>query len=462
MRSVKYCIRSLAALSLSAAFLLTSCGTGSKDEEKDVSNISYTDIVVGTDFTDLNAKLTVVTNRTDLIQDTPDGKEFPDYIADFNVLYPGISVTVEGIADYDTDMTARLSSGSWGDICCIPSAVSSMEYANYFEPIASYDALKGQYEFIDQLMYDGAVYGIPTSGNAQGIVYNKRIWEEAGVTELPKTPDEFLTDLQLIRDNTNAIPLYTNYEAIWPLGTWDTYIFSCATGNEKFRHYVLPHEASPFSKKADGTGPYAVYNILYQAVKNRLVEDDPTTTSWELSKGALNRGEIATMVLGSWAVSQIQSADMHPEDVGYMPFPISVDGVQYSVATGDYGYGINCKISDEKKAAAMIFVKYMIENSGYAYDQGSIPVPVGGEYPEILSAFQNTQLLKDVPPGEEGDLYTLVNYSTDILLESDSTHVIRIIDAALNGNEDFDDIMDDWNKQWNQAQEENNVAISGS
>ncbi len=450
----------LFTLAMSVPFTSCGKGVGIESSSKDPSSVKYMDIEVGKDFTDLNAKLTVVTNRTDLIQDTPDGKEFPDYIAEFNKMYPDISVTFEGITDYDTDMTSRLPSTSWGDICCIPSALSNVDLEKYFVPLASYEELKETYEFVDQCMYDGTVYGIPTSGNAIGVVYNKRIWEEAGVTELPETPDEFIADLHLIKDNTDSVPLYTNYHDIWPLVAWDAYVFSIATGNPEYKHYVLPHEKTPFSKRADGTGPYEVYNILYRVVNENLIEDDPVNTSWELSKGALNRGEIATMVLGSWAISQIQGADSNPDDVAYMPFPISVNGVQYSVAIGDYSYGINNKISNDKKAAAMVFIKYMIENSGYAYDQGSIPTQKGGEYPDTLSSFQETVLLKDVPPGDEGEIFTLINDASDVKLEADSAHVIRVVDAAVNGNESFDDIMEDWNKSWNKAQTDNNVTIS--
>ena len=67
-------------------------------------------------------------------------------------------------------------------------------------------------------------YGIPSTANAQGIVYNKAVFEEAGITELPTTPDEFLEDLQLIKDNTDAIPMYTNFAAGWTMGAWDAYI----------------------------------------------------------------------------------------------------------------------------------------------------------------------------------------------------------------------------------------------
>ena len=56
--------------------------------------------------------------------------------------------------------------------------------------------------FADQWKADGLCYGVGYMGNAQGILYNKAVFEKAGITELPKTPDEFIADLQLIKDNT--------------------------------------------------------------------------------------------------------------------------------------------------------------------------------------------------------------------------------------------------------------------
>ena len=34
------------------------------------------------------------------------------------------------------------------------------------------------------------------------------------------------------------------------------------------------------------------------------------STDWESSKGRINSGEIATMVLGSWAVQQFKDAEI--------------------------------------------------------------------------------------------------------------------------------------------------------
>lgn len=147
------------------------------------------------------------------------------------------------------------------------------------------------------------MYGIPSTGNAQGIVYNKKVFEAAGITTLPKTPDEFLDDLQKIKDYDPSIdPLYTNYAAGWTMTAWDAYTSGGATGDPNWMNITMPQTKDPFQKGilgADDMGPYAVYYILYEAVKRGLTEADPTTTDWEGSKPRINNGQIGAMVLGS-------------------------------------------------------------------------------------------------------------------------------------------------------------------
>ena len=65
--------------------------------------------------------------------------------------------------------------------------------------------MEGQIKFANTWDYDGLVYGVPSTGNAQGVVYNKRVFTEAGVAETPKTPDEFIAALQAIKDYDSSI-----------------------------------------------------------------------------------------------------------------------------------------------------------------------------------------------------------------------------------------------------------------
>lgn len=206
---------------------------------------AYNELTVGTDNTDLTAEIKIISNRTDLIDDGT----FDNYIAEFQKQYPGITIKYEGITDYANDMTTRLTSNDWGDVCMIPTTIPLTELGDYFEPLCSLDAINDEYNFASNRSYDGTVYGIPSTGNAQGIVYNKKVFEAAGVTTLPKTPDEFLDALQKIKDSDPSIdPLYTNYAAGWTMTAWDAYIGGGATADPDWMNITMPQTKDPFAK----------------------------------------------------------------------------------------------------------------------------------------------------------------------------------------------------------------------
>ncbi len=373
------------ALALTLALslgMLAGCGGGSKEPE--YSGPSYAELKVGEDYTDLKAELRVITHRTDLIQEDPEKRDFTDFVKEFNALYPNIIINYEGITNYNDDMTARISSSNWGDICMVPTTVLLPDLGSYFHPLCQLSEIEADYNFATNRQYDGVVYGIPSTGNAQGIIYNKKVAEAAGYTSenLPKTPDEFLTFLQAIKDNTDAIPLYTNFAAGWTMTAWDAYIYGGATADPDWKNITMPQTKDPFADQGNGTGAYAVYKLLYDAVSMGLTEESPTATDWEGSKPMINNGEIGTMVLGSWAIIQMQAAGPNAADIGYMPFPITQ------------------------------------------------PDGIG--------------LVEDTPaPTELASLQADVNRESEMSLDADQTHVQRIVEAVITGSETFEDIIAD-------------------
>lgn len=446
------------ALSLTLLLCLAACGGGSSDDGKaalDPNLPTYDSLKVGEDYTDLSAELRVITHRTDLVQENPDGRDFTDFVKEFNAIYPNIKITYEGITNYADDMTTRISSNNWGDICMVPTTIQLPDLYLYFQPICELSKIENDYNFASNRAYDGLVYGIPSTGNAQGIVYNKKVAEAAGYTSdnLPKTPNEFIQFLQDIKDKTDAIPLYTNFAAGWTMGAWDAYIGGGATADPDWMNITMPQTKDPFADRGNGTGPYAVYKLLYDAVSMGLTEDSPTATDWEGSKPMINNGEIGVMVLGSWAIVQMQEAGPNAADIGYMPFPISQpDGKQYASAGADYCFGVNKAISDDNKIASMLYIKWLTESSNFAYDQGGVPVLKSQPYPDTLAAFDGIELVEDTAaPTELATLQSDVNRESEISLNADNTHVQRIVEAVITGNETFEDIISDWNARWNSA-----------
>ena len=441
-------MKKLLALAL-CALLAISCFAFASAEE---ALPTFDQIVLG-ENTDLAAKIHFAYHRTDREE------LLNSYVKAFNEIYPNIEVEYELITDYAENALLRVGNTDW-TIMGIPT-VDTDELPDYFVPLGDLETLDGLYNFMSQWAYDGVCYGLPSTGNANGVLYNKAVFEAAGITELPKTPDEFIAALQAVKDNTDAIPLYTNYAAGWTMGAWDAYIGVAATGKTSYFNQDLPHAENPFADQGNQTGPYAVYKILYDAVANGLIEEDYTTTDWEGCKGMMNRGEIATMVLGSWAYTQMQEAGDNPQDIGYMAFPITIDGKQYAPAGGDYNFGINVQASYEEKLASMYYLKWLTHESGFTFAEGGVPIDKNGAYPDLYAAFEGIDMLSDDPalPGEETLMNDLNSESELALNAGGNTKVQAIVEHAFNGDESFDDIMAEWNEAWSDAQESLGVEI---
>lgn len=422
-------------------------------------SLSYADIKLGEDYTDLTATISLFNHRTDLESDDYNGTTWKEYLAAFNEMYPNITVELTTDTNYADDALMHLQSGDYETVMMIPE-VDKADLSNYFISYGDLDTMKTQINYATTWEYGGQVYGVPSTATTQGIVYNKKVFEEAGVTELPKTPEEFIGALQKIKDNTDAIPLYTNYAAGWTMGAWDAYIGNNATGDNTYMNQKLVHTKDPFQNYGDDTHAYAVYKILYDAVADGLIEDDFATTDWEGCKGMINNGEIGCMVLGSWAYPQMEAAGENGADIGYMPFPITVNGEQYASAGADYSYGINANATDDEKAAAMVFVKWMTEKSGFSYNEDGLPVAAGSTDTKL--SFDGVTFLEDEPAlaGEE-DFLNEMNAESELNINAGGDSKIQaIIEHASNGDKTFDEIMDEWNTAWSDAQESNGIEVT--
>lgn len=412
-------------------------------------------IKVGEDYKDITASIKVLTNRTDIVDTV-----YAGYAQQFMEIYPNISVEYEAVTDYEEAVTLRLTAGDWGDIMFIPTSVPKNELSTYFLPLGDYNTLDAIYNFVDEKTFEGNVYGIANGGTAGGIAYNKRVWADAGITEMPKTPDEFLEDLQKIKDNTDAVPLYTNFAAGWTMGgQWDAFLGAITTGDTTWLNQKFAYTAEPFKDNGDETGAYALYKILYDAVANGLTEEDYTTTDWEGCKGMINRGEIGTMVLGSWAIAQMKEADANGSDIGYMPFPITINGKQYATAGPDYCFGINKESSADNQTAAMVFVKWMVEKSGWCDNEGGYPI---SKTAPTSFVFEGVEVVNnEAAPDDEADLMNQMNAECELNFNNGGDRKVQeIVEAAATGSMTYDEIMANWTERWNDAQSSLGVDVT--
>ena len=459
-------LRKLMAGILAASSVLTAASCGTKPATTTAADTTTAANTAAADNTTTAAdtaapetsgeKLTlkVLTHRTDRLEDGSLA-EMTKAFEEAN----NCKVEYQGFTDYATDIPTMMNTTEYGDVLMIPDTVKLEDLSNFFEPLGTYDEMNAKYMWADKKMYDNTVYGIAHLGTiAGGICYNKRIWKEAGVTTLPVTPEEFVADLKLIAENTDAIPYYTNFaDASWTLVQWASLVNS-ASGSKSYETDLLVNKQDIFTP---GGAYYEVYKLMFNVFKDpTLHEEDPMTSDWEGCKKAINEGKIATMVMGSWAVSQFKEAGDNPDDIGYMPAPFSVNGKQYAESTSDYCLGINKNRSDDIKALGKKYITWFVEESGFAQKEGSVCALRGSEMPDYLTDFANCEFFvtESAPEGLVG-VWDAINNDSEVgTWQGDAANFkIQIAEAAFAGEGDdkFDSIIAEANSKWNAERDAN-------
>ncbi|GAA1988287.1 ABC transporter substrate-binding protein [Catenulispora subtropica] len=392
----------------------------------------------------VSGTITVLTNRTDLVKDGTLKK----YADQFNQVYPNVTVKFEGHTDYEGDVKIRMSSSDYGDVLLIPNALGQAEYPRFFADLGSATALGQKYRFVSKATVNGEVYGLAQNGNAVGFVYNKAVWAKAGITDWPKSPDEFLADLGQIKAKTGAIPYYTNYKDGWPITKWQDALGAASCDVDAGD--ALASSQAPW---AAGTELNTIDTLMYDVVKRGYSEADPTTTNWEKSKSLLGTGQIGTMWLGSWAVSQMQAAATaaggKADDIGFMPFPAQPNGKFCTVAGPDYQLAVS--IHSAHKDAARAWVDWFVDKSTYAQDQGDVPTLKSAALPAALQPFQNAGVnMIELSQAKTATVNTIDDASEIGLTKPDyRQHIIDLARGAASGSLESD--FADLNKKWSEA-----------
>jgi raffinose/stachyose/melibiose transport system substrate-binding protein len=395
-----------------------------------------------TDPSKVSGNITVLTHKTDLAGDGTLDK----YAAEFNKIYPNVKVKFEAIVAYETDVKVRMNSNDYGDVLMIPGAVPVPDYPKFFAALGDTGQLSQKYRFVDKTTYNGQVYGIPTNGNANGLVYNKAVWQQAGITKWPTTIDEFRAGLQAIRTKTSATPLYTIYHEGWPMTAWQ---FNIGSGScDPKANDNLATDTAPW---APGKELNQIDSLLYNVVHDKLVEADPTTTAWDGgAKSGIATGKIGTLMLASWAISQMKAATKKagndPANIGFMPWPVQVNGHYCSIIQPDYAQAVS--IHSKHKEAARAWVDWFVDKSTFAQDEALLPTLKSGALPPELKAYQDAGVQFIELTSEKNALVSKIDNESEIGLNKPDYRQ-KIVDlgrGAASGS--LDSYFAELNKKW--------------
>ncbi len=328
---------------VAATFLLAGCSSSKDEAKKDNDTVS--------------GEITVLTNRTD-----GDGI-FKNVEKEFIKKYPDVTkVKFENIADYDKTVTTRLNGGDYGDALFIPFSMAGnrSNYPDYFESLGTTKELEKKYLDVYEADYKEEVYGLPVALNTLGIIYNEKILKEAGISEVPTTPETFIKDLELIKAKTGATPFYSNYQAV---AIWAGALTSF--GGEQFKSDTLK-SGDAFK---EGMPIREVMDLFYEMASKGLIEKDPMTLGGQTAFKDLADGKIGMLMHGSQEVAGIQKMTKDP--IQMMNFPVETKGKTSFPVGAPSVIGVN-KNSKNKKTAEAFVDFFVSSDSGYTKDLNGI------------------------------------------------------------------------------------------
>ncbi|MCD1258961.1 carbohydrate ABC transporter substrate-binding protein [Paenibacillus athensensis] len=304
-----------------------------------------------------------VTNRVDLVNDGT----YDKYEAAFKMRYPAVNdVVFEPIANYESDIRIRLTTGEAQDVLLIPGNIAQSNLGDFFEPLNDLAGELGDLYFKDIRAYQGNTYGIVSGVSTEGVVYNKHAFAKAGIDEVPQTLDAFYEACRKLKA-AGMIPMYINYGAQWPMKQWGEGLASYMSGSPDYLNNMSGTD-TPF--RIDNAFGQAL-GIVRTLIQRGYVEKDLSSNLWEASKLEVASGQAGMYFLGNWIIPQLVSAGAFSGDIGYFPMPYDNSGRYYAPLNADWFYAISK--SSPNKAAAKAWIRFMVEDSGFAESAGFIP-----------------------------------------------------------------------------------------
>ncbi|WP_214628535.1 ABC transporter substrate-binding protein [Paenibacillus agaridevorans] len=211
--------------------------------------------------------------------------------------------------------------------------------------------------------YDGKKYNAPLTGNApNGIIYSKKAYADAGVTELPKTYDEFIAIQDKLLDS-GISPIVAGGKDIFHMGFWVNYFLI---------NNVYKEDPDWNSKRTAKTASFTDAPMVqaisdYKELFTKYVDKGWLSTGDNQTASMLVTGKAAQLYSGPWMFGQITEADPGFE-YGFYALPNKDGSVIVNGLPTLAGWSLSAEAAKDadKVEAISAFVKFFFDPAQYS------------------------------------------------------------------------------------------------
>ncbi|MEV6001670.1 extracellular solute-binding protein [Streptomyces griseomycini] len=267
-------------------------------------------------------------------------------------------------------------------------------------------------------VFEGKQYAAPWYVVNRVVVYNKKVWADAGLKDTPKTRDEFYDALKTIGEKTDAEPIYL------PGQNWYHFVgLVIGEGGELVRKDGDKYVSNLDDPKVvAATETYKKFQALSEAPKDK---DEATPQQGEV----FAKGNVGAFIGMGWeAATAIKANPKIEKDLGYFTIPGETADKPEGVFLG--GSNLAVAAGSEKQDLAKEFLKIALSDKF----EGAL-AKANGVIPNKESLQSN---LEGNAPAEAAAPAAAVGGTTPLIpewaaVENDPNPIKTYLTAVLNG-----------------------------
>lgn len=287
--------------------------------------------------------------------------KFTEVAQEYMKEHPNVQInvtTVGGGDDYGAALKTRFSSGNEPAIFNVGGPQDVSDYQSKLEDLSNTEiAKKALPKTLDGVTVDGKVFGLPYNQEGYGFIYNKAVFEKAGINpEEIKTYAKLVEAVNVLNQKKDELGL----KAVFAFPAKETWV----TGLHLSNVFLSPEFDGDIKKAFNSKTVEFKYAKQFKDIvdlqsKNSVQPTVSLDYSQQVEK-LFSTGKVAMIQQGNWALGSIEQIDPElAKNIGLLPIP--VEGVaegKLPVGVPMY-WAINKDKDEAVKKAAVEFLEWL-------------------------------------------------------------------------------------------------------
>lgn len=203
-------------------------------------------------------------------------------------------------------------------------------------------------------LYNGKHYLVPFGYHYAGMFYNKHVMEKAGITELPKTWDEFKAMCDKLKA-AGITPIALGSKNRWPAQFWFDYMLLRTAGPD-YRAKLMAGTASYTDPEVE-----TAMSMWKELVDAGDFAANSNADDWTDAADKVSRGDAAMTLMGTWITGYWNSNKLVPgTDYDFFEFPTITDGVPHAALGPVDGFVISANTKNPEGAEKLL--NFLVSN----------------------------------------------------------------------------------------------------